>query len=88
MEHYEDEKPVNVGCGRDQTVAELAEMVARVVGFTGALRYDSSKPDGAPRKLLDTSRLEALGWAASTGLEAGIRATYAWFLANRSMLRA
>jgi GDP-L-fucose synthase len=87
MQHYEDEKAINVGCGRDQTIAELAEMLARVVGFTGTLRYDSSKPDGAPRKLLDTSRLAALGWIPRTGLEAGVRSTYAWFLANRSALR-
>ena len=87
MERYEDEKVINVGCGRDQTIAELAEMVAGVVGYTGALRYDASKPDGAPRKLLDTSRLDALGWTPRTGLEAGIRSTYSWFLANRSVLR-
>jgi len=87
MERYEDERPINVGCGRDQTIAELADMMARVVGFTGTLRYDSSKPDGAPQKLLDTARLAALGWTARTGLEAGIRSTYAWFLANRPVLR-
>lgn len=87
MERYEDERPINVGCGRDQTIAELADMMARVVGFTGTLRYDSSKPDGAPQKLLDTTRLAALGWTARTGLEAGIRSTYAWFLANRPVLR-
>jgi GDP-L-fucose synthase len=88
MEHYEDERPINVGCGHDQTIAELADIVARVVGFTGTLRYDSTKPDGAPRKLLDTSRIVALGWTPRiTGLETGIRATYAWFLANRSLLR-
>jgi len=87
MERYEDERPINIGCGRDQTIAELADMMARVVGFTGTLRYDSSKPDGAPQKLLDTTRLAALGWTARTGLEAGIRSTYAWFLANRPVLR-
>ena len=87
MERYEDERPINIGCGRDQTIAELADMMARVVGFTGTLRYDSSKPDGAPQKLLDTARLAALGWTARTGLEAGIRSTYAWFLANRPVLR-
>src|SRR5207302_788919 len=71
MERYEDEQLINVGWGRDQTVAELAATVARVVGFTGNLRYDPSKPDGTPRKLLDTTRLTALGWTPSTGLEAG-----------------
>ena len=87
MQHYEDERPINVGCGRDQTIAELAETVARVVGFTGTLRFDSSKPDGAPRKLLDTSRLAALGWTPRTPLEAGVRLTYTWFLANHRTLR-
>ena len=87
MERYEDERLINVGWGRDQTIAELAAIVARVVGFCGRLRYDPSKPDGAPRKLLDTSRLAALGWAPRTGVEEGIRLTYAWFLDNRAMLR-
>ena len=87
MERYEDEQLINVGWGRDQTVAELAATVARVVGFTGNLRYDPSKPDGTPRKLLDTTRLTALGWTPSTGLEAGIRSTYAWFLNNGAVLR-
>jgi GDP-L-fucose synthase len=87
MERYEDERLINVGWGRDQTIAELAAIVARVVGFCGRLRYDPSKPDGAPRKLLDTSRLAALGWAPRTGIEEGIRVTYAWFLENRAMLR-
>jgi len=61
MERYEDERLINVGWGRDQTIADLAATVARVVGFTGNLRYDPSKPDGTPRKLLDTTRLTALG---------------------------
>jgi GDP-L-fucose synthase len=87
MERYEEERLINVGWGRDQTIAEMAAIVARVVGFCGRLRYDPSKPDGAPRKLLDTSRLAALGWAPRTGVEEGIRLTYAWFLDNRAMLR-
>src|SRR6516165_2966843 len=61
MERYEGEQPINIGWGRDQTIAELAETVARIVGFSGVLRYDASKPDGTPRKLLDTTRLTALG---------------------------
>jgi GDP-L-fucose synthase len=87
MQHYADEQPINVGWGCDQTIAELAETVARVVGFTGAMRYDASKPDGTPRKLLDTSRLSALGWRPRTELETGIRATYEWFLNNPSVIR-
>ena len=62
MERYQDEQPINIGWGRDQTIAELAETVSRIVGFSGVLQYDAAKPDGTPRKLLDTSRLTALGW--------------------------
>jgi GDP-L-fucose synthase len=87
MQRYEDEQPVNVGWGRDQTIAELAETLARVVGFAGGTRYDTSKPDGTPRKLLDTTRLTALGWTPRTELSAGIRTTYEWFLNNRAQLR-
>jgi GDP-L-fucose synthase len=87
MERYEDERPINVGWGRDLTIAELAGTVAQVVGFSGATRYDTSKPDGTPRKLLDTARLTSLGWSPRTELPAGIRATYEWFLNNRSQLR-
>lgn len=71
---------INVGSGRDVTIRELAETVARVVGYEGALTFDASKPDGTPRKLMDVSRLKRLGWQASIGLEDGIRGTYAWFL--------
>jgi GDP-L-fucose synthase len=70
---------VNVGTGQDVTIRELAETVARVVGFSGALRFDPSKPDGAPRKLLDVGLLAGLGWRARIDLEAGIRDAYAWF---------
>ena len=87
MERYEDERLINVGWGRDLTIAELAATIARVVGYGGALRFDPSRPDGTPQKLLDTSRLTALGWAPRIELEAGIRSTYAWFLEHRSALR-
>ena len=87
MQRYEDEQPINVGWGRDQTIAVLAETIARIVGFSGGTRYDASKPDGTPRKLLDTTRLTALGWTPRTELAAGIRATYEWFLNNRAHLR-
>jgi GDP-L-fucose synthase len=88
MRNYDGDGWVNVGWGRDETIAELADTIRRVVGFTGPLRFDSSKPDGTPRKLLDTTRLAALGWAPKIGLEAGIRSTYEWFLNNRSSLKA
>ena len=67
---------INVGCGTDITIRELAELVAGTVGFTGRLKFDPSKPDGTPRKLLDVRRLSSLGWKPQTGLEAGIRAAY------------
>lgn len=79
---------INVGSGTDVTIRELAETVARVTGFQGRLSFDASKPDGAPRKLMDVSRLARMGWAASIGLEAGIKETYAWFLAQDGDLRA
>ncbi|AUN95723.1 GDP-L-fucose synthase [Pseudazoarcus pumilus] len=79
---------VNVGCGEDCTIRALAEAIARVTGFRGALRFDTSKPDGAPRKLLDVSLLERLGWKASIDLEEGLRHTYAWYLEHRETVRA
>lgn len=88
MERYEEEQWINVGWGRDETIAELATTIARVVGFGGSLRFDTSKPDGTPRKLLDTARISALGWNPRIHLEDGIRSTYAWFLEHRNTLRA
>jgi len=73
---------VNVGTGVDHTVRELAAEVMRVVGFSGDIRWDTSKPNGTPRKLLDVSRLASLGWRSKTSLEDGLRKTYAWFLEN------
>ena len=76
---YSDPAPVNVGWGRDITIRELAELIADVVGYRGRIVFDASRPDGTPRKLLDTSRITALGWAPVTGLRDGIAATYAWY---------
>jgi GDP-L-fucose synthase len=78
---------INVGTGQDCTIRELAETMARVTGFKGKLSFDASKPDGTPRKLLDVSRLAALGWRASIVLEDGLRSTYAWFLENQDRYR-
>ena len=78
---------INVGTGVDCTIRELAETVARVTGFRGALRFDASKPDGTPRKLMDVSRLKALGWEARIGLEDGLRDAYRWFLVNYAEAR-
>ena len=82
MERYSGESHVNIGRGRELTVRELAEAVARVVGFEGRIAFDSSKPDGAPRKLLDSTRLRDMGWRARTDLEDGLKKTYEWFLEN------
>lgn len=78
---------INVGTGVDCTIRELVETVAKVVGFTGKIEFDSSKPDGAPRKLMDVSRLKALGWKYSINLEEGLKATYEWFLNNQADFR-
>ncbi len=78
---------LNVGTGRDCTIREMAETMARVTGFRGRLVWDASKPDGTPRKLMDVSRLAALGWQASIGLEEGLAGTYAWFREHAAELR-
>jgi GDP-L-fucose synthase len=78
---------INVGTGQDCTIRELAETMARVVGYTGTLEFDATKPDGTPRKLMDVSRLTALGWQARISLEEGLRNTYGWFLENQGLCR-
>ena len=80
MRHHDSEQLINVGWGEDVSIAELAALVGRVVGYTGQLRFDTSKPDGTPRKLLDTRRLKALGWKPGIRLEDGVRSTYEWYL--------
>jgi GDP-L-fucose synthase len=87
MEQYDNEAIINVGVGVDVTIRELAEVIAEVVDFGGRLRFDASKPDGAPRKLLDVSRLNALGWKAKIPLFEGLASTYDWFLQSESLLR-
>ncbi|MBG3878619.1 GDP-L-fucose synthase [Desulfovibrio oxamicus] len=82
MEAYDGEEIVNVGVGEDVSIAELAAMVGKAVGYTGNIVYDASKPDGTPRKLLDVSKLTATGWRARIGLAEGIAETYAWYLAQ------
>jgi GDP-L-fucose synthase len=82
MSRYDGEEPINVGWGEDVTIGELAAIVAEVVGFTGRLAFDTTKPDGTPRKLLDTSRLAAMGWAPRIRLREGIASTYRWYRAR------
>jgi GDP-L-fucose synthase len=79
LETYDGEPMVNIGWGEDVTIRELAETIAAVADFKGRLEFDASKPDGTPRKLLDTSRLTSLGWKPKIRLRAGIEATYDWF---------
>jgi GDP-L-fucose synthase len=79
LENYDAPEPINVGVGQDLSIRDLAEMVADVVGYQGALEFDTSKPDGTPRKLLDVSRLNSLGWHARIGLRQGLDQTYAWY---------
>lgn len=80
LRNYDSPEIVNVGCGEDVTIRELAELVCDVVGFDGELTFDASKPDGTPRKLLDVSRLAGLGWRPTISLREGIAGTYEWFL--------
>jgi GDP-L-fucose synthase len=80
--NYADPMPINIGFGSDVSIGELAELVARVVGFAGSVTRDASKPDGTPKKLMDASRLRALGWAPRIGLEEGVADAYTHFLAS------
>jgi len=82
MKTYSDETHVNVGTGEDVTIAALARTIAEIVGFEGRITRDLSKPDGTPRKLLDISRIESLGWSPKTRLDDGIRQVYAWYVEN------
>ncbi len=82
MERYSDDSAINIGTGTDVTIREFAETVADVVGFKGSFTYNTAKPDGAPRKLLDVGRLTGLGWTAPTSLRDGLARSYEWFLQN------
>lgn len=87
MERYDSPEPLNVGTGEDVSIAELAETIREIVGFEGAIDYDPSKPDGTPRKLLDVSRIHALGWKHGIALREGLLETYAWYVENRQRAR-
>ncbi len=82
LAHYSGEQHVNIGTGQDVTIRELAETIAEVVGYRGEFRYDATKPDGTPRKLLDITRLRELGWTATTTLREGLVKTYDWYVAQ------
>jgi GDP-L-fucose synthase len=87
LQNYDEEPMVNIGWGEDLTIRELAETIMSVIGYTGALKFDHSKPDGTPRKLLDVSRLAGLGWRPRIPLTAGLQATYNWFKDHASESR-
>ncbi len=87
MQKYNDPEIVNVGSGQEVTIGKLAQLVSRVVGFEGTLRFNPEMPDGTPRKLLDVSRLTDLGWQSHIGLEEGVAGTYAWFLQHQDSFR-
>lgn len=82
MKNYSEEIFLNVGTGRDMTILELGESIARIVGWRGRFTFDQSKPDGMPRKVMDVSRINALGWTAGTEFETGLAEAYRWYLAN------
>ncbi len=82
MKNYSDEIFLNVGTGRDMTILELAQSIARVVGWSGTFTFDTSKPDGTPRKVMDVTRLRDLGWSASTDFETGLKQAYNWYNSN------
>jgi len=87
LENYDDSQTINVGVGEDLSIHELARLVATIVGYHGELRQDRTKPDGTPRKLLDVSRLNELGWHSTTRLQEGIRTTYEWYLTHLDSVR-
>jgi GDP-L-fucose synthase len=87
MERYDGEDIINIGVGQDLTIRELAQLVQDVVGFRGQIAFDTSKPDGTPRKLLDVTRLQALGWRPRIDLQRGVRETYAWFVESMTSER-
>lgn len=82
LENYDDDIAINVGVGQDISIRELAELIQEIVGFQGNILWDTSKPDGTPRRLLDISRIQELGWRPTISLEEGVRSTYEWYLSQ------
>ena len=84
LENYSDAPHVNIGSGKEHTIRELAKTIKKVIGFEGDLTFDTSKPDGTPRKLMDNTRIETMGWKSETSLEDGLKTAYQWYLENRA----
>jgi len=87
MDSYDSSEPINAGCGSDITIKELAMLIKNIVGFSGGVKFDASKPDGAAQKLLDSGRMHAIGWKPQVGLNDGLRETYDWYVKNESLLK-
>lgn len=88
LENYDSPETINLGTGVDSSIREIAELVAKVVGFQGTIIQDETKPDGTPRKVLDVSRINNIGWKSQIALEEGLKSTYSWYLENIDQLRA
>jgi GDP-L-fucose synthase len=88
LEHYDDPETINVGSGQEISISDLAHLIAEIVGFDGSIDHDLSQPDGTPRKMLDSSRLHALGWKPRWELREGIADAYEWFSQNPAILRS
>jgi GDP-L-fucose synthase len=82
IDSYDDGVAINIGTGNDVSIKDLAELIRKIVGFDGRIEWDTAKPDGTPRKLLDVSRINALGWRPTISLEDGINSTYSWYQEN------
>ena len=85
MNNYNDPEIINIGPNREVSIKELSEIVAKAVGYKGKIFWDTTKPNGTPRRTLDTSKMDALGWKSTTDLEAGINTTVKWFMDNRGI---
>ncbi len=88
MDRYDASEPINCGTGSDVSIRQLAEMIGRAAGFEGKLVFDTGKPDGTPRKLMDSSRLATLGWRPKTSLEEGVNEVYRWFARTQTSEQA
>ena len=87
LKYYNNEAPINIGTGEETSIRELAEILKDISGWKGALKFDTSKPDGALRKVMNNDRIHSLGWQHSTPLETGLQRAYQWFLENQDVVR-